>query len=123
MFIKHFFWILSTVSKEFFFQLARFPAIMTATALPYLGKISSEHALNDSNVQEFIHRNDLYFDVVINEDTYHESWMMFGHKFKAPIVTLGIISSDNYHYDEVNFKLFNNNFNILFHGVRSGRQF
>lgn len=69
--------------------MARFPAIMTATAIPYLGKISSEHGLNDSKVREFIHRNDLYFDVVINEDTFHESWMMFAHKFKAPIVTLG----------------------------------
>lgn len=69
--------------------MARFPAILTASAIPYLGKISSEHALNDSKVQKFIHRNDSYFDIVINEDTYHESWMMFGHKFKAPIVTLG----------------------------------
>lgn len=72
--------------------MARFPAMMTATALPFLGKMSSEHALNDSKVQQFIHRNDLYFDVVINEDTYHESLMMFGHKFKAPIVTLGKFS-------------------------------
>lgn len=90
--LKYSLFLISTVSKEFFFEMARFPAIMAATALPFLGKMSSEHALNDSKVQQFIHRNDSYFDVVINEDTYHDSLMMFGHKFKAPIVTLGKFS-------------------------------
>lgn len=55
---------------------------------PMFGKLSSDHSLNDSKVQEFIHRNDLHFDLVILEEIYHDSWLMFGHKFKAPIVTI-----------------------------------
>lgn len=49
---------------------------------------SSEHGLNVSNVQKIIHSNDLHFDLVINEDMFHESWLMFGYKFNAPIITI-----------------------------------
>lgn len=49
---------------------------------------SSEHGLNSSNVQEIIHSKKLQFDLVINEDMFHESWLMFAHKFHAPIVTI-----------------------------------
>lgn len=50
---------------------------------------SSKHGLNSSNVQKFIHTKNLHFDLVINEDFFHESWLMFAHKFNAPIVTIG----------------------------------
>lgn len=49
---------------------------------------SSEHGLNVSNVQKIIHGNDLHFDLVINEDMFHESWLMFAHKFNTPIITI-----------------------------------
>lgn len=49
---------------------------------------SSEYGLNDSNVQKIIHSTDLHFDLVINEDFFHESWLMFGYKFNAPLVTI-----------------------------------
>lgn len=49
---------------------------------------SSEHGLNTSNVQKFIHSQNSHFDLVINEDMFHESWLMFAHKFNAPIVTI-----------------------------------
>lgn len=51
-------------------------------------KMISEHCLNNSNVQKFIHRNDLSFDLVINEEIGIDSWLMFAHKFNAPIVTI-----------------------------------
>lgn len=49
---------------------------------------SSEHGLNSSNVQKIINSKNLHFDLVINEDMFHESWLMFAYKFNAPIVTI-----------------------------------
>lgn len=49
---------------------------------------SSEHGLKSSNVQKIIHSKNLHFDLVINEEIFHESWLMFGYKFNAPIVTI-----------------------------------
>lgn len=60
----------------------------TVKLYPHIGKISSEYAFSHPKVKEFIHRNDLHFDLVINQELYHDSWLMFGYKFKAPIVTI-----------------------------------
>lgn len=55
---------------------------------------SSEHGLNVSNVQKIIHSKDLHFDLIINEDMFHESWLMFAHKFNAPIITICKLIND-----------------------------
>lgn len=49
---------------------------------------TNEHGLNNSNVQKLIHSKNLHFDLVISEDMFHESWLMFAYKFYAPIVTI-----------------------------------
>lgn len=49
---------------------------------------SSEHGLKDPKVQALIHSTNLAFDLVINEDFYHDSWLMFGYKFKVPTITI-----------------------------------
>lgn len=49
---------------------------------------SSEHGLKNANVQKLIHSTHLSFDLVISEDIYHYSWLMFGYKFKAPMITI-----------------------------------
>lgn len=48
----------------------------------------SEHGLTTSNVQKIIHSEDLHFDLVIDGNFFHESWLMFAHKFNAPIVSI-----------------------------------
>lgn len=48
----------------------------------------NEHALQNSKVQKLIHSTDLHFDLIVNEDFFAENLLMFGHKFKAPIVTI-----------------------------------
>lgn len=48
----------------------------------------SEHGLTTSNVQKIIHSEDLHFDLVIDGNFFHESWLMFAHKFDAPIVSI-----------------------------------
>lgn len=59
-----------------------------AAIFPLMGSYSSDHVLSDPNVQKFIHRNDLQFDLIINEEVFHDSFLMFAHKYKAPIITI-----------------------------------
>lgn len=53
-----------------------------------LTRIWNEYNLKNSNVQKFIHTDGLHFDVIINEEFFNDSFMMFGYKFKAPIVSI-----------------------------------
>lgn len=47
-----------------------------------------EYALSTKNVQAFIQSENYQFDIVINEEFFHDAFLMFGHKFKAPTVTI-----------------------------------
>lgn len=51
-------------------------------------QVMNEYALQNANVQKFIHSNNLHYDLIVNEDFFAESLLMFAHKFKAPIVTI-----------------------------------
>ncbi|XP_053663360.1 UDP-glycosyltransferase UGT5-like [Anopheles marshallii] len=53
-----------------------------------LGFNTSRHGLESENVRQFIRRTDLEFDLVVAEQFFQESWLMFAHKFNAPIVTI-----------------------------------
>ncbi|XP_058122285.1 UDP-glycosyltransferase UGT5-like [Anopheles ziemanni] len=53
-----------------------------------LGLNTSRHGLQTENVRQFIARRDLHFDLIIAEQFFQESWLMFAHKFNAPIVTI-----------------------------------
>jgi glucuronosyltransferase len=46
----------------------------------------SEWGFKNPKVQQFINRDDLRFDLVLAEFIFQDSWLMFAHKFKAPIV-------------------------------------
>lgn len=50
--------------------------------------MSADFALSSKNVQAFMKRNDLEFDLIINEEFFHDSFLMFAHKYNAPIVTI-----------------------------------
>lgn len=56
--------------------------------LPMLGKLTADHCLNSTNVQKFLHDESLSFDLVINEEFYMESFSMFAHRFKVPLITI-----------------------------------
>lgn len=49
---------------------------------------ASEHGLNNSNVQKIIHSKDLKFDLVVVQDIFSESWLMFAYKFDAPVISI-----------------------------------
>ncbi|XP_065088127.1 UDP-glycosyltransferase UGT5-like [Ochlerotatus camptorhynchus] len=61
-----------------------------------LGLETSRYALENKNVQQFIKRQDLHFDLIVSEQFFQESLLMFAHKFKAPIVTISTIGYSDY---------------------------
>ncbi|XP_075152982.1 UDP-glycosyltransferase family 301 member D1 [Haematobia irritans] len=61
-----------------------------------VGMWTSEYALNDPKIKALISSKDMHFDLVILEQFFHESFLMFGHKFKCPVVTIGTMGyADN----------------------------
>lgn len=54
----------------------------------WIGLGSSEWSLENPKVQILIKREDLHFDLILAEQFFQESFLMFAHKFKAPIVTI-----------------------------------
>ena len=48
----------------------------------------NEYNFENANVQKLIHSTNLHFDVVINEEFFADSFLMFAHKFNAPIITI-----------------------------------
>lgn len=83
----HFLFI-SVKETDFFSSMENCPILFRLPIFPRFMKAIADYALNNTNVKKFINRNDLQFDLVINEEIFLDSWLMFGHKFKAPIVTI-----------------------------------
>ncbi|XP_052866527.1 UDP-glucosyltransferase 2-like [Anopheles cruzii] len=53
-----------------------------------LGINTSRHGLESEPVRQFISRRDLTFDLILAEQFFQESWLMFAHQYGAPIVTI-----------------------------------
>lgn len=61
------------------------------------GLLSTEHALNDPKVQNLINpNNNLHFDLIVIEQFFHDSWLLFAHRYKAPIVSIGTLGHTDY---------------------------
>ncbi|XP_055313499.1 UDP-glucosyltransferase 2-like [Sitodiplosis mosellana] len=59
--------------------------------IPHFGTTSAEYSLSSRNVQRFLHEKHLHFDLVINEEFFHDVYLMFGYKYKAPTVTIATL--------------------------------
>lgn len=59
------------------------------TLLYEMGIKSAVHGFKDEKVKKLIRRNDIHFDLIISEQFFQESWLMFSRKYNAPIVTIG----------------------------------
>lgn len=70
------------------YKVVHYSAFTVVDAFRSFANLSLDHALADKNVQKFIHRTDLHFDLVINEDIYYDALLAFGHKFKCPVVAI-----------------------------------
>ncbi|CAO1355349.1 unnamed protein product, partial [Diamesa hyperborea] len=56
-----------------------------------IGLGSTEHALKTKAVQEFIRNDNSKFDLILAEQFFQDSLLMFSHKYQAPIVTINTI--------------------------------
>lgn len=56
-----------------------------------IGLNATEHALNNIEVQSLINSNDVKFDLMIVEQFNQEAFLMFGHKFNIPIVSIATL--------------------------------
>jgi glucuronosyltransferase len=61
-----------------------------------VGELTTTHALENIDIQKFIVRKDLHFDLIISEQFFQEAFLMFAHKFKAPIVTIGTLGFSDF---------------------------
>lgn len=61
-----------------------------------IGLHITEHAFQDGGVQALINSTDQKFDLVILEQFFHDSWLLFAHKFKAPVVTIATLGHSDY---------------------------
>jgi len=50
---------------------------------------TTKYAFEHEKVKTFMQRNDLQFDLVIAEQFFQESFLMFAHKYNAPMLTVG----------------------------------
>lgn len=56
--------------------------------MPTFLTANNKYNIENANVQEFIKRTDLHFDVIVSEEFYADSFLMFAHKHKAPVVSI-----------------------------------
>lgn len=77
-----------SVKQEEFLNRASGSIFSGVHILRDMPKVWNTYAFENQNVQKFIHSTGLHFDLVINEEFFGDSFLMFGHKFKAPIVTI-----------------------------------
>lgn len=64
--------------------------------LSTVGSLCGEYALRDPKVRKLALSKGLHFDLVISEQFFHEAWLMFAHKFNAPIVTISTYGTSDF---------------------------
>ncbi|XP_031639549.1 UDP-glucuronosyltransferase 2B1-like [Contarinia nasturtii] len=76
------------VKQDDFVDMASASIFSCVHLLRDMPRIFNPYTLQNANIQKFIHSTGLHFDLVINEEFYGDSMLMFAHKFKAPIITI-----------------------------------
>lgn len=85
--IKNFTFSLET--QDDFFKSSTESPFGKVTGMTDFFERSADYALTSENVHRFIHSlEDIQFDLVINEEFFHDSFLMFAHKFNAPLITI-----------------------------------
>lgn len=52
------------------------------------GYSTTQYALNHSNVQKLLYADDKHYDLILVEQFYQDAFLMFAHKFQAPIISI-----------------------------------
>ena len=77
-----------TVSSELLFNAPHSSDFQILYLYWKIGLGSTKHALNTNAVKEFIRNDNSKFDLILAEQFFQESLLMFSHKYQAPIVTI-----------------------------------
>lgn len=59
-----------------------------------MGLNSAKYCLEHSIISDFIENDHSHFDLILAEQFYQESLLMFAHKYKAPVVTISKLFLD-----------------------------
>lgn len=85
----------AVVPPERFIQVASQSLFKSIDDMKYYPTIWNTYALENANVQKFIKTTGLHYDIIVVEEFFIESFYMFAHKHKAPIVTICKFNKDN----------------------------
>lgn len=66
-------------------------------------KMWTKHYFENKNVQKLINSTDLQFDVIVLEEFVIDSFLMFGHKFQAPIVAINPMGATDFLDQQMGF--------------------
>lgn len=80
-------YIFAVSQRDVFEWTSKSVFLKFASTLNFI-KNSNEHGLENEQMQKFIHSKNLHFDLIFIEETLHDAYLMFGHKFNAPIVSI-----------------------------------
>jgi glucuronosyltransferase len=77
--------------KDFFVSTATYDnPIHKINLLQELGLASCRHAFQTENVRNFVHAQNLTFDLVIAEQFVQESFLMFAHKYHSSLIAISM---------------------------------
>lgn len=77
-----------TGKPEEFYEMADVSVFASINDMKNLPRLWNPYYFENVNIQKFIHSAGLHFDLVINEEFFGDSFLMFAHKYKAPVVTI-----------------------------------
>lgn len=76
------------VPQEKFVDMGKSSVFSNIYDMKVFPSIWNAYAFENANVQKFIKSTGLHFDVIVNEEFFGDSFLMFAHKHKAPVVTI-----------------------------------
>lgn len=79
---------MSPVSQDELIGRSTQSVFASINMLAWFPKVMNQHSWENHNVQNFVKSTGLHFDVIVTEDFFSESYLMFAHKHKAPVVAI-----------------------------------
>lgn len=81
-------WRIPIVPQELLLKMNSNSPFTSVGQITGFVNMMNDYAFQNPNLQKFIHSTDLHFDVVINEEFFADSFLIFAHKYNAPIITM-----------------------------------
>lgn len=99
--------VVFSVTQKQLYEISEESTVYSILKLPGIRKWMVDYALSSDNVKNFIQRNDLRFDLVINEEFFQEAFSVFAYKYKSPLITISTTRFSYSLYPRSQFKYSN----------------